>query len=141
VSQMIIEHQHGIELANIAIAKSSYLDLLEVATTISATQAGEVEQLQNWLSQRGLDTEDPQMSTTDSAVSPADRSALDAKTGFDFDDEWINRMSEQQTRSIDLAAAEIDTGSDPTAVELATSIRDVQRRQLDRMKEIFVIKP
>lgn len=143
VRRMLVEHQHGIELARIAIARSSYLDLLEFATTISATQSAEVEQMQTWLRERGLDTTDPgdaELDPTRAAVSEVDRAELAAVKGFDFDDVWITLMSAHQQRSIDLAAAEIDGGTDPVIGDLAISIRDSHQQQIDGMQLIYVIK-
>ena len=141
VRRMLIEHQHGIDLADIAITRSSYLDLLEFATTISATQASEVEQMQNWLRARGLDAadrSDPGLDPSRSVVSEADRESILAEKGFASDDVWITLMSQHQQRSIDLANLEIDSGSDPTLIELARSIRDSHQSQIDGLARIYV---
>ena len=143
VRAMLIEHAYGIELAQIAIARSSYLDLLEFATTISATEAAEVEQMRNWLTARGLDPIDPADPGLDpgrASVSEADRASMAAVKGFDFDDVWINLMSAHQQQSIAPATTEIESGRDPILVALATSIRDSHQQQIDGLRHIYVTK-
>jgi uncharacterized protein (DUF305 family) len=125
------------------IARSSYLDLLEFATTISATQSAEVERMRLWLAAHGLDPtdpSDPELDPSSANVSEADRAAMAAVKGFDFDDVWINLMSAHQQRSIDLATLQIEAGSDPVIAELATSIRESHQQQIDGMRLIYVTK-
>lgn len=136
VRSMLVEHSRSLELARIAIARTSYLDMMEFATTIAATQAAEVEQLRSWLAARGRQNADPTLDPGVGRLSETQRQALDAVKGLQFDNVWMPIMIEQLRGSIEVAQAEIDHGRDPALVALARTIATTQQQQADGIHRI-----
>ena len=65
-SMMIVHHEQAIEMSDIVLAKEDVNpEVIELAEAIKAAQGPEIDQLQGWLDDWGVDSEEQQMDGMD----------------------------------------------------------------------------
>ena len=139
VQGMLPHHQQAITMADHAIAKSSYLDVVEFATTIRATQSSEVEQLRAWLVNWGEPEPDPSktgsmhMPGMDHSSFEVDMARLGETKSLEYAQLWIELMIEHHRSALTMARIEVESGRNPEVIAMAQMILATQQQEIDAM--------
>ena len=143
VRAMLPHHEQAVTMADSAIATSAYIDLLEFATTIRATQSSEIEQMRSWLTTWGQPEADPAMSDSmsdsmdmpgmDGASFDADMTRLGARKSLEYALLWLDLMIEHHRGALDMARTEVGSGRNPEVIALAQAILSTQQGEIDAM--------
>ncbi|CAN5569296.1 hypothetical protein BH18ACT1_BH18ACT1_06750 [soil metagenome] len=62
---------------------------------------------------------------------------LEGASGAQFDQLFLEQMSEHHRGAITMAETELDDGEFPEALDLAEGIRDTQRREVETMERLL----
>ena len=140
---MIPHHKQAIEMARAAATKAQDQRVKSIAQRIESAQLPEIQTMQGWL--RGWkESEKP---TVDhefhgAALGPGMMSAeeiqkLQFSSGADFDRMFLDLMIRHHEGAIAMAEEELTKGKDAATKDLATRIRDDQRREINEMRAIL----
>ena len=140
-SMMIVHHEQAIEMSDIVLAKEDVNpEVIELAEAIKAAQGPEIEQLQGWLDDWGVDSEEQQMDGMDHGdgmMTEEDMAALDAATGTEASRLFLEQMIVHHEGAVEMAQIEVDSGTNPDAVAMAQAIIDTQNIEIETMREIL----
>lgn len=160
VQMMIPHHEQAVEMAEMVPDRSTDPELVALASQIEAAQGPEIEQMTGWLrdwnaaatgsSMPGMDHSMP---GTDSSMPGMDHSMpgmdhggmmtaeqmtqLDESTGEAFDRAWLEMMIEHHVGAVDSSEEILASGQSAQVKELARSIVDGQRAEIDQMKAML----
>src|SRR5690554_705621 len=118
-AQMMIPHHEGaISMAQIIRNKQDIdRQITDLAQRIQAAQGPEIDQLTHWLEAWGADAEmDHNM---DDMMSEDDVAALEAATGAEASQLFLEQMIVHHQGAIDMAQAELENGVNPDAKAMA----------------------
>lgn len=138
-SMMIGHHEQAIEMSDLVLGKEG-IDprVIDLAERIKAAQAPEIEQLQGWLDDWGVEAADSTgMDHGDGMMSEADMAALDAASGAEASKLFLEQMIVHHEGAIAMAEVQVADGEDADAVALAEAIVDSQGDEIDEMREIL----
>lgn len=140
-SMMIVHHEQAIEMSDIVLAADG-IDpaVTELAERIKAAQAPEIEQLQGWLDDWGVDSEGEGpggMDHGDGMMSDNDLAALEAADGPEASRLFLEQMIVHHQGAVEMAQTEVDEGRDPAAIELAQTIIDAQTAEIQEMTDLL----
>lgn len=136
---MIPHHSQAVEMVDILLAKSDVDPrVVTLAEQIRAAQAPEIEQMQGWLDE----WDNPPMpamdhGSMDGMVAPADIEKLKAAPGPEATTLFLEQMIGHHEGAITMAQSEIDGGRYAPAIDLARTIIDSQRKEIDEMKSLL----
>lgn len=136
-SMMIIHHEQAIEMSDIVLAKDGVdPEVMALAEAIKAAQGPEMEQLQGWLDDWGVDPDEHEMDGMDHGegmMSEEDLAALEAAGGAEAARLFLEQMIVHHEGAVEMAQTQVDEGSNPDAVELARTIIDAQTAEIQEM--------
>lgn len=140
-SMMIVHHEQAIEMSDIVLAASG-IDpaVTELAERIKAAQGPEIEQLEGWLDEWDVSSDDRDasgMGHGDGMMSEDDLTALREAEGTAASRLFLEQMIMHHEGAVEMAQAQVDEGSDPEAVELAQTIIDAQTDEIQEMKDLL----
>lgn len=140
-SMMIVHHEQAIEMSDIVLAASG-IDpaVTELAERIKAAQGPEIEQLEGWLDDWDVSSDDRDasgMGHGDGMMSEDDLTALREAEGTAASRLFLEQMIMHHEGAVEMAQAQVDEGSDPEAVELAQTIIDAQTDEIQEMKDLL----
>ncbi|WP_262001095.1 DUF305 domain-containing protein [Microbacterium sp. Mcb102] len=140
-SMMIVHHEQAIEMSDIVLAASG-IDpaVTELAERIKAAQGPEIEQLEGWLAEWDVSSDDRDasgMGHGDGMMSEDDLTALREAEGTAASRLFLEQMIMHHEGAVEMAQAQVDEGSDPEAVELAQTIIDAQTDEIQEMKDLL----
>lgn len=140
-SMMIVHHEQAIEMSDIVLAASG-IDpaVTELAQRIKAAQGPEIEQLEDWLDEWGVSSDDRDasgMDHGDGMMSAEDLVALRDADGSEASRLFLEQMIMHHEGAVEMAQAQVDEGSDPEAVELAQAIIDAQTEEIQEMTDLL----
>lgn len=140
-SMMIVHHEQAIEMSDIVLAASG-IDpaVTELAQRIKAAQGPEIEQLEVWLDEWGVSSDDRDasgMDHGDGMMSAGDLTALRNADGSEASRLFLEQMIMHHEGAVEMAQTQVDEGSDPEAVELAQTIIDAQTDEIQEMKDLL----
>ncbi len=163
---MIPHHRQAIEMSDIILAKQG-IDprVVDLAEQIKAAQGPEIEQMQGWLKQWGMDMGDMpghggmgdmpghggmgdmpsgsmmpgmgDMAGMDGMLSPAEMDALKNAGGVQAAKLFLTGMIKHHQGAITMGQDEIKNGQFPDAVALAKAIVESQQKEIDTMNQIL----
>lgn len=163
---MIPHHQQAIEMSDIILAKQG-IDprVVDLAKQIKAAQGPEIETMQGWIKQWGMNMGDmPSMSGMpghggmgdmpghggmgdmpgmsdmpgmEGMMSPADMDALKNAQGVEASKLFLTGMIKHHQGALTMANDEIKNGQSPDAIALAKSILESQQKEIDTMNQIL----
>lgn len=146
-TEMIPHHQQAVELSAMVPDRSSDPAVVELAAAISAAQKPEIETLKVFLVQWTGGESSPEsssgahdghdMSAMEGMVDEATMARLQTLTGAEFDTLWLQSMIGHHEGAITMADTEIADGANPDAKALAKQIVDVQKAEIDQMKQML----
>ncbi|GAA1989752.1 hypothetical protein GCM10009777_26230 [Microbacterium pumilum] len=140
VTMMIPHHQQAIEMSDTILAKDDvHPDVAELATKIKDAQAPEIEMMQGWLEDWGVDDGDPMggMDHGDRMMSEDDMAALNAASGPEASRLFLEQMIMHHQGAIEMAETEIESGQNPDAVALAHKIVEDQTAEIATMQDLL----
>jgi uncharacterized protein (DUF305 family) len=140
---MIPHHQQAIEMAQMAADRAESAEVLDLAERIEAAQAPEIEELTAWLESwdeevpAGGDHSGMDMDSGGGMMSTEDMDALEAASGAEFDQMFLEMMIEHHQGAIAMAEEEIAAGEYPDAIAMAEEIASSQQAEIDEMTALL----
>jgi len=144
VQGMIPHHQQAIEMSEMVIDNGDDPDVIALAEQIEAAQGPEIDQMQTWLDDWGVEPDDMSdmsgMSGSDSMgdgmMSGDEMDAMSAMTGTGLDQMFLEMMIRHHEGAIEMAQVEIEDGSNPDVVALARTIIETQQAEISKMRSM-----
>ena len=140
-SMMIVHHEQAIEMSDIVLAKDGVApEVVELAEQIKAAQGPEIEQLQGWLGDWGVNPEEQQMGGMDHGdgmMTEDDLAALESADGAEASQLFLEQMIVHHEGAVEMAQTQVDDGSNPDAIELAQTIIDAQTTEIQQMQDLL----
>lgn len=138
-SMMIGHHQQAIEMSDLVLGKDDVDErVVDLAERIKDAQAPEIEQMQGWLDDWGVDAADAGgMEHGDGMMSEDDMAALEKAPGGEASRLFLEQMIVHHEGAIEMAEAQIADGENADAVALAEDIVSAQSDEIAEMKEIL----
>lgn len=136
---MIPHHQQAVEMADMALDKSSAsADVKKLAGEVKAAQDPEIKQMQGWLQEWGEPTAMPDgMNHDDGMMTEADMTSLKAADGQEFDKQWLTMMIAHHRGAVEMAQQVLATTQNPEVKALAESIVTSQNAEIDEMEKMI----
>ena len=147
---MIPHHAQAVEMADMAIARSTNADVLALARQIKAAQGPEIDTMTSWLT--SWDQPIPSTSGShdmtgmehmmmDGMMSQSDMTRLASATGTAFDRLWLDMMILHHEGAVKMAREELADGKDADAKKLALAIIDGQTAEIATMNALLARLP
>lgn len=140
-SMMIVHHEQAIEMSDVVLAKDDVdPEVAALARDIKTAQGPEIEQLQGWLDDWGVNPDDQEMAPMDHGdgmMSEEDLAALEAAGGAEASQLFLEHMIVHHEGAVEMAQIQVDGGSNPGAVELAQTIIDAQTAEIQEMEDLL----
>lgn len=144
-TMMIPHHQQAVEMSNLVLNKDGVdAAVVELAETIKGAQAPEIDLMSSWLTEWGQplpDGMDMEMDGMDMGMDDGmmsdDMAALESAGGAEASTLFLEQMIAHHEGAIAMAEAEIENGTNPDAVTLATAIVAAQTAEIELMKGLL----
>jgi uncharacterized protein (DUF305 family) len=151
---MSLHHRQGVEMANLALQRSTDPEVRQLAFDISSTQTNQAGRMEGWLSLWGLPRsggehmawmggghaghETSAMSGADGALMPgmateAELADLRSLSGTAFDVEFLRLMIRHHQGGFEMAQYAAEHATEPAVRTLARSIADTQTAEVTTM--------
>lgn len=142
VTGMIPHHEQALEMAEVLLDKDGVDDrVVALAERIQAAQQPEIDLMNSWLAEWGVDSDMGDMPGMDHGnggmMSDDDMAALEAASGDDASVLFLEQMVEHHEGAIEMAEQEVDNGQNADAVELAERIIDAQSAEIAEMQDLL----
>ncbi|UKF32510.1 DUF305 domain-containing protein (plasmid) [Clavibacter phaseoli] len=139
VQMMKPHHEQAIEMADMILEKGDIsTEVTQLATEIKAAQVPEIEQLDAWISDWGIEESASGMDhSMDGMMSDDDMSALGSATGTEAEKLFLEQMVQHHEGAVEMAQTEIDKGQNPDAMSMATTIVQTQNDEIATMKDLL----
>jgi uncharacterized protein (DUF305 family) len=148
MQDMIPHHHQALEMAALAPERTNRPELLEAARRIDASQADEIEFMQQWLAERGQHVPDPADHGAmhvhhhmAGMATPAQMTELAAARGTEFDRLFLTLMirhHEGAVKMVEDLLKQPGSAFDPVLYEFATSITNDQIAEIEKMNRMLV---
>ena len=153
-TDMIPHHAQAIEMVTLTDTRTLDPAVKQLADSIRAAQAPEIETMVDWLTawgeeipatsidhaNAGHDMSDmPSMESSEmpGMMSADDMEALANASDAEFQDLWLEMMVEHHEGAIDMARTEQADGTFPDAVSMAESIESSQRAEIEQIESLL----
>ncbi len=140
-TDMIPHHQQAVQMAELAESRASNPEVLTLAAEILDAQGPEIETMSGWLEEwdepvpegmGGMDHGDmPGMMSEEMMTD------LDAASGMNFDEMFLEMMIDHHTGAVEMAQTEQADGQYAEAVELAEEIEASQTAEIETMEALL----
>ena len=146
---MIPHHAQALEMVEMAADRPLDPEVEELAAAIEEAQAPEIETLTTWLETwdeevpdvAGMSAEEMEgmgeMEGMEGMMSAMSMRQLENAPDEAFQDVWLALMLAHHKGAVAMADAEIASGENPEAIELAEDIRDSQSAEIETMKSLI----
>lgn len=133
---MIPHHQQAIEMADIALAKTSASQQVrDLATEIKAAQDPEITTMEGWLQVWGVSGAPATMDHgSGGMMTKNEMDALKAAEGAEFDRQWVSLMIKHHEGAVTMAEQVLTTTQNPEVKALAEAVVKTQTEEIARMK-------
>ncbi len=143
-TMMIPHHEQAIEMSDIVLDKDDADPAVaELAQEIKDAQGPEIEQLEGWLNEWGVDPDEAggtghgDHGGMDGMLSEEDLAELEAATGPEASTLFLEQMIEHHEGAVDMAQTQIDDGQNRDAIALAQEIVDTQNSEIEQMSQML----
>lgn len=139
MTMMIPHHAQALEMAELAETRAADEDVLALARRIHGAQGPEIRSMAAWLDSRGLavpGASDHSGHDMVGMLTAEQMAGLAAAQGADFDRLFLAGMIQHHRGAVDMAAEELEAGSDLLALELAADISTGQLAEIRRMQDL-----
>ena len=156
---MAVHHRQGVEMANLALDRSSDPEIRQIAFDISSTQTNQAGQMEGWLALWGLPRSGGEhmawmggghsghdmSATDDGALMPgmateAELADLRSLTGTEFDVEFLRLMIRHHQGGYDMAQYAAENAAGPAVRTLARSIAETQTAEVTTMVRMLTAR-
>lgn len=139
---MIPHHQQAIEMSDILLANDAAMtEVATLAEEIKAAQGPEIDTLNGWLTEWGVDSSAPMdhgdMSSDSGMMSEEDLAALESATGAEVNRLFLEQMIMHHEGAIAMAQQQVDNGQNADAIALAEDIIATQEAEIATMGSIL----
>jgi len=151
---MIPHHAQAVEMADLALEKSSNAEVVALAKQIKAAQNPEIQTMSGWLKAWGQNVPSTDSMSSgshdmsgmsgmmmDGMMSEADMKKLESSTGTAFDRLWLELMIQHHEGAVRMSEDELKDGKQPEAKALAQSIVSSQQAEISTMKSLLTKLP
>jgi uncharacterized protein (DUF305 family) len=147
-TEMIRHHAQALAMVDLTLGRDLDPAVQQIVERIRTTQVAEIQTMTTWLTDWGRPVPE---TVRDHANAHGDGSAghhgpgmmseeqmsrLEAARGAAFQELWLELMTEHHQGAIEMAGTEQEQGRFAPAFELATSITESQRAEIDRMADL-----
>ncbi|MGY1687459.1 DUF305 domain-containing protein [Geodermatophilus sp. SYSU D00804] len=150
---MAVHHRQGVEMANLALERSTDPEIRQIAFDISSTQTNQAGQMEGWLALWGLPrsggehmawmggghaSHDTPSTSGSGALMPGmatedELAALRSLSGTAFDVEFLRLMIRHHQGGFDMAQYAAGNAAEPAVRTLARSIAETQTAEVTTM--------
>ena len=151
---MVPHHQQAVTMARTALQKSTNPQVTALARDIDAAQGPEIATMSGWLSAWGQPVptagghDMSQMSGGTAGgmgmggmMSDQEMQQLDSATGTAFDRMWVQLMIRHHQGAVAMSTAELATGQNAAAKQLAQQIISAQDKEITVMQQLLPTLP
>ena len=148
LQDMIPHHHQAIQMAELVAARTNRQELVDAAGRIDASQADEIEFMQQWLRERGERVPDPSAHeamhtshTMAGMASPEQMAELARSVGTAFDQLFLELMvthHEGAVKMVEELLEQPGSAYDPILFEFTTDITNDQTAEIERMNALLV---
>ena len=148
MQDMIPHHHQAIEMAALVADRTNRPELIDVAGRIDASQADEIEFMQQWLRERGEHVPEPTAHDTmhtshamAGMATPEQMSELAASKGIDFDRLFLKLMithHEGAVTMVEELLKQPGSAYDPALFEFTTDVTNDQTAEIEKMNALLV---
>ncbi|UPL17485.1 DUF305 domain-containing protein [Microbacterium aurugineum] len=140
-SMMVVHHEQAIEMSDLVLdAEGVDPAVTDLAERIKAAQGPEIDQLQGWLGEWGIRSDDRDMSGMDHGdgmMSEDDLAQLRAADGLEASRLFLEQMIVHHEGAIEMAQVQVEDGNDPEAIALAEAIIEAQTDEIQEMNDLL----
>jgi len=139
VTMMIPHHQQAVEMADLVLAKDDVDPrVVGLAERIQAAQGPEIERMQGWLADWGIDPArtDTSMDHGDGMMTAEDMTALEDADGPTAGLLFLEQMVVHHEGAVDMARAALDDAADADVRALAQQVIDDQTAEIAEMQQL-----
>lgn len=145
---MIVHHQGAVQMAQLAADRAITYEVRALGKRIVGAQGPEIQRMSGWLTTWGEaaasrpdGTSDTGMTHSSMQVEGMDQAdataALAARTGKEFDRQFLTAMIAHHQSALDMAKVEQSRGLNADAVELSGNIAASQTAEMDEMRAMI----
>lgn len=140
-SMMVVHHEQAIEMSDLVLdAEGVDPAVTDIAERIKAAQGPEIDQLQGWLGEWGIRSDDRDMSGMDHGdgmMSEDDLAQLRAADGLEASRLFLEQMIVHHEGAVEMAQVQVEDGNDPEAIALAEAIVEAQTDEIQEMNDLL----
>ncbi|WCI07940.1 DUF305 domain-containing protein [Arthrobacter sp. OVS8] len=137
---MIPHHAQAVEMSDIILKKQGVdARITALATKIKAAQAPEIDKMTGWLGDWDEPTQAPGGHSMTGMMSGDDLTKLDAAQGTDAAKLFLSQMIAHHEGAVEMANAEVRSGKNAEAVQLAKDIAASQTTEIADMKDLIAL--
>jgi uncharacterized protein (DUF305 family) len=145
---MIPHHNQAVQMAELVAERTNRQELVDVAGRIDASQADEIEFMQQWLRSRGEEVPDPTAHeamhtshTMAGMATPEQMAELAASKGIDFDRLFLKLMITHHDGAVTMVEELLEqpgSAYDSVLFEFTNDITNDQTAEIERMNALLV---
>jgi len=143
-SMMVVHHEQAIEMSDLVLdAEGVDPAVTDLAERIKAAQGPEIDQLQGWLGEWGIRSDDRDMSGMDHGdgmMSEDDLAQLRAADGLEASRLFLEQMIVHHEGAVEMAQVQVEDGNDPEAIALAEAIIEAQTDEIQEMNDLLAAR-
>jgi len=150
-SDMIQHHAQALAMVDLTTGRQLDPEVQQLAEDIRAAQAPEIEQMTDWLTDWDQpipetvrdhanahgDGEMEMESDMPGMMSAEEMAELEAAKGAEFQQMWLEMMTEHHEGAIEMAQTEQSDGKFGPAVDLAEDIESAQQEEISTMESLL----
>lgn len=138
VQGMIPHHAQAVEMSDIILTQQGIdARVTALATKIKAAQAPEIEKMTGWLKDWSEPTQAPGGHSMTGMMSGEDLTKLEAAQSAEAAKLFLSQMIAHHDGAVEMANAEVRSGKNAEAVQLAKDIAASQTDEIQEMKELL----
>ena len=140
IANMIAHHQGAVDMAKLAQQNAKHEELKNMADDIISAQEKEITDMTSWQKAWGYPSTSANNMMDHSAMGMMDEmagmsTALEGKTGDDFDKTFIEQMIMHHQSAIDMAAPGEQNAKHQEVKDLTKAIISAQTKEIQQMKQ------
>jgi uncharacterized protein (DUF305 family) len=140
LANMMTHHQGAIDMANLALKSASHQDIKDLASNIVSAQTGEINDMMSWQKDWGYPASSGQMMMDHSSMGMDNTNAvmmtaLEGKTGADFDKAFLEQMIMHHQSAINMATPGKSNAQHQQVKDLTVGIINAQTKEITQMKQ------
>ena len=140
IANMIAHHQGAVDMAKLALTNAKHQELKSMANDIISAQEKEITDMTSWQKAWGYPSTSANNMMDHSAMGMMDEmagmnTALEGKTGDDFDKAFIEQMIMHHQSAIDMAAPGEQNAKHREVKNLTRAIISAQTKEVQQMKQ------